>query len=55
MKTNTAVMLIHVMRNVRGIITVFERWVKQEGKIGTVSISNSSHESEGSVDGEDSS
>lgn len=39
MKPTTARMLVEVVRNVRGILSVFERWVRQEGKIGSVSLS----------------
>lgn len=53
MKQNTAVMLLSVMRNVKGIITVVERWIKQEGKIGTVGISSSSVGDQPASNGED--
>lgn len=42
MKMHTGVMLLAMARNIKGIITVFEKWVKREAKIGTVSISNNS-------------
>lgn len=39
MKATTAKMLLEVIRNAKGMLTSLERWVRQEGHIGSVSIS----------------
>lgn len=38
MKPTTGKLLIEVLRNVKGIVTLFERWVRQESHIGSVSL-----------------
>lgn len=39
MNRETGMMLIEVCRNLKGCITVFERWVRHKANIGTLSLS----------------
>jgi hypothetical protein len=39
MKTSTGKMLLDCCRNVKGIVSIFERWVRREaGILGTVDV-----------------